>query len=646
MADKPEDDYTARFRASLDALLYYDRSRPASPVTVGVAGAGGIDPVTAAHTATTLTTQYEPRPNDRKDYTRRVSSFRPALWFAKPPGMRAVDCARRGWVCVGSDLLQCESCNFKLIFKVPAHVSSEDARGLAAKTVPRLDANHAVRCGWRGRESPVSVTRFPRASQETLLVEFEKRRNDLLTLDLVPHVEMVSLSLGDERFASAAVSKRVERAVASFASPALALGETAIEIDPTQTPDRIHAATLLSLCGWTVHVKDAWSDTAVGIRGMSGSMANTNTGRTPALRLNPATRVEKVKGSILRCALCDARCATWNFVDTKQAERTGLVGLGFEELNNPTQNPKQPLSRAKTKPKASAAAMMGAMGGGGFGNGAFAADAVVGNPLSPLVVGTKGVLTNLSFSIAGGGTPSKEGFGFGFGVAGGSANVATNRAPAFGVGAVRDAPFGVPGRKTAVETLEPQVGTAAAAASVSPAPNSDVALGKRKHNFVESDEQVPVETTPVTPQTRAVGSGGTPRVGSVGTPGGFVVASTSAVATLPPVAPLGTPGAFHPLHMHRAHCAWVSVSIALTQGGGVATGGQPGWQRVLDAVAPFSAAECEGDAGDNETQGESNRRGPANENLPGSYSKPPGRLGEYSSSSGRAAVASYLAGGT
>ena len=210
---------------------------------------------------------------------------------------------------------------------------------------------------------------------------------------------------------------------------------------------------------------------------------------------------------------------------------------------------------------------------------------------------------------------------------------------------MRDAPFGVPGRKTAVETLEPHVGTTAAAASVSPAPNSDVALGKRKHNFVESDEQVPVETTPVTPQTRAVGSGGTPRVGSVGTPG-FVVASTSAVATLPPVAPLGTPGAFHPLQMHRAHCAWVSVSIALTQGGGVATGGQPGWQRVLDAVAPFSAAECEGDAGDNETQGESNRRGPANENLPGSYSKPPGRLGEYSSSSGRAAVASYLAGGT
>jgi C3HC zinc finger-like len=39
---------------------------------------------------------------------RRLRSFRPATWFCKPAPAGPIECARRGWVNAGQDLLSCE----------------------------------------------------------------------------------------------------------------------------------------------------------------------------------------------------------------------------------------------------------------------------------------------------------------------------------------------------------------------------------------------------------------------------------------------------------------------------------------------------------------------------------------------------------
>lgn len=48
------------------------------------------------------------RPWERADLWRRLRSFRPATWFCKPAAAGPVECARRGWVNAGQDLLSCE----------------------------------------------------------------------------------------------------------------------------------------------------------------------------------------------------------------------------------------------------------------------------------------------------------------------------------------------------------------------------------------------------------------------------------------------------------------------------------------------------------------------------------------------------------
>ncbi|KAA8542312.1 hypothetical protein F0562_023552 [Nyssa sinensis] len=50
------------------------------------------------------------RPWDRGDFIRRLATFKSMTWFAKPKVVSAVNCARRGWVNVETDIIACESC--------------------------------------------------------------------------------------------------------------------------------------------------------------------------------------------------------------------------------------------------------------------------------------------------------------------------------------------------------------------------------------------------------------------------------------------------------------------------------------------------------------------------------------------------------
>jgi len=56
------------------------------------------------------------RPWEREDLWRRLRTFRAGSWFCKPPPAGPVECARRGWVNAGQDLLSCEV-GFRRVFK-------------------------------------------------------------------------------------------------------------------------------------------------------------------------------------------------------------------------------------------------------------------------------------------------------------------------------------------------------------------------------------------------------------------------------------------------------------------------------------------------------------------------------------------------
>ena len=412
------EDSAARFRASLDKLLYYDKDVGTAPK--GQSAFSGVDAADALSTETpsnpagsvvAIRRRHEARPSDRRDYLRRVATFRPAVWFAKPEGLKPVDCARRGWTCVGVDALQCESCEARLLFAVPPTASNDDAKKLARLTAPGLDENHAPSCGWRGAACPLSVARFPRVPDETLREEFRSRRDALLRLEHVPEVCSIAIedpndvdakgavgpatSAFQSRFAPAAVAERVARLSTSLVTGA-----------PHETsPARLRAATTLALCGWTVATPEASSATRVDASPAAAAAAWSPSPRRQARRAAGG----KVTGSILRCALCDAKAATWNFADARFGG-SGGADPASRQTREGTDAGLSPFG-AKKKPKASAAALMGAMGGA-FGPSVFDA-APPSAPADPgPAVGASGSGRNadapvmsLGLSIAGGGPP-------------------------------------------------------------------------------------------------------------------------------------------------------------------------------------------------------------------------------------------------
>lgn len=80
----------SRFKAALDNLVYQSPAQPRPA------------PSAAASDRPAW------RLGDRGDFLRRLCTFKPSLWGAKPDAVGPVACARRGWVAHEPDLIACE----------------------------------------------------------------------------------------------------------------------------------------------------------------------------------------------------------------------------------------------------------------------------------------------------------------------------------------------------------------------------------------------------------------------------------------------------------------------------------------------------------------------------------------------------------
>lgn len=124
------------------------------------------------------------------DLAERVATFAAARWPAEPRSIDALSCARRGWKCVGPELLECAGCGRKL--QCPASVALPSApddpereirRRAAGRFAGMLDAEHSGRClyaEWNYADADLAFPKLPSAENARWL------RNRASTWDAVP----------------------------------------------------------------------------------------------------------------------------------------------------------------------------------------------------------------------------------------------------------------------------------------------------------------------------------------------------------------------------------------------------------------------------------------------------------------------------
>ncbi|XP_010265310.1 PREDICTED: uncharacterized protein LOC104603072 isoform X2 [Nelumbo nucifera] len=92
----------------------------------------------------------------RGDLMKRLAAFKAMTWFGKPKVTSAVNCARRGWFNVETDIIACEAC---LLFSTPW--TQEQVEKAAAVFSLKLDNGHKLLCLWIGNARNETLVQFP-----------------------------------------------------------------------------------------------------------------------------------------------------------------------------------------------------------------------------------------------------------------------------------------------------------------------------------------------------------------------------------------------------------------------------------------------------------------------------------------------------
>ncbi|PNH11995.1 hypothetical protein TSOC_001127 [Tetrabaena socialis] len=127
-------------------------------------GAGGRTP--SASPAARAPKRF--RPWEQSDLHRRLESYKPLTWFAKPASVGPIPCSLRGWVNEACDTLGCEYCGARLIY--PPQVPYDQRQAAADLPTDRVGVAHpplAMRALTAGGEERVVVLTTRRRHGET-----------------------------------------------------------------------------------------------------------------------------------------------------------------------------------------------------------------------------------------------------------------------------------------------------------------------------------------------------------------------------------------------------------------------------------------------------------------------------------------------
>ncbi|KAL6975530.1 hypothetical protein U1Q18_024326 [Sarracenia purpurea var. burkii] len=297
------------------------------------------------------------RPWERGDLLRRLSTFKPANWFGKPKAASSLGCARRGWVNVDVDKIECESCGANLHFISSTSWAPAEADSAADDFAKQLDAGHKVTCPWRGNICAESLVQFPPAPPSALVGGYKDRCDGLLQFLSLPVVA-----------GSAIEQMRVSRCpeIDRFLvhSQALTAGDSGFKAENISGMDNSReeafcrysqAQRLISLCGWEprwlpnvqdceehsaqsarngcsicpTRDHDHLKDTGPGKKALSASIRK-DSGKNEVL--GPESKSES-RSPLLDCSLCGATVRIWDFLTVSRPSRFAPTGIDIPETS-------------------------------------------------------------------------------------------------------------------------------------------------------------------------------------------------------------------------------------------------------------------------------------------------------------------------
>ncbi|XP_019193405.1 PREDICTED: uncharacterized protein LOC109187626 [Ipomoea nil] len=273
------------------------------------------------------------RPWERGDLLRRLSTFKPTAWFGKPKAASSLACARRGWINVDADKIECESCGANLMFICSAVWTLSEADSAGEEFVKKLDEGHKVACPWRGNSCAESLVQFPPTPPSALIGGYRDRCDGLFQFPSLPvvaasAVEHMQVSRGSEidRFLA---QPHVFGGVEHVFRPEVISGVENTSENVFFIYSR--AQKLISLCGW----EPRWLRNVQDCEEHSAQSARNGYSTGPTKHHDPvrgkkvlsisnkkdSSKIEvlgpKSKGEsrlpLLDCSLCGATVRIWDF---------------------------------------------------------------------------------------------------------------------------------------------------------------------------------------------------------------------------------------------------------------------------------------------------------------------------------------------
>ncbi|XP_006650690.2 uncharacterized protein LOC102700693 [Oryza brachyantha] len=201
-------------------------------------------------TGTALDSAPSCRPWERGDLLRRLATYKPTTWASKPKAASSLACARRGWVNVDMDKIECESCGAHLIFSTLTSWSPAEVSNAGEAFAEQLDASHHNSCPWRGNSCADSLVQL-HLTQSALIGGFKDRCDGLLQFTSLPVI--ASSAIENMRLTRSTQIERLLSQSIAFLSGELsykAESTPGIDIQQDASCSYSKARKLISLCGW------------------------------------------------------------------------------------------------------------------------------------------------------------------------------------------------------------------------------------------------------------------------------------------------------------------------------------------------------------------------------------------------------------
>ncbi|KAF8732282.1 hypothetical protein HU200_016262 [Digitaria exilis] len=293
------------------------------------------------------------RPWERGDLLCRLATFKHSTWASKPKAASSLACARRGWVNIDVDKIECESCGAHLIFTALTSWSPAEVANAGEAFAEQLDASHENDCPWRGNSCADSLVQF-HLTPSALVGGFKDRCDGLLQFASLPLIASSAIE-------SMKLTRSVQIDHVLSQSVTILSGELGYRTDSTTGIDFSHqdetccysqAQKLISICGWEPrwlpNVQD-WEENSTRSARNAGSAEREGQFHSQfpehhQSSYSASVKKEKGKGKmrvkdsgcsmrspLMDCSLCGATVRIWDFKSVPRPSHFSLNNVDMPD---------------------------------------------------------------------------------------------------------------------------------------------------------------------------------------------------------------------------------------------------------------------------------------------------------------------------